>query len=67
MKHLAEVVLSLVPSSASKIVYSEQMDPQENYRGVFDIEKARRDLGYNPMTSLEDGLRACLADLVGQR
>lgn len=64
MRDLAETVLSVVPGTKSEIVYSGQPDPQESYRGVFSIEKARRDLGYTSQTSLAEGLRAYLATLV---
>lgn len=60
MRQLAESVLSLVPSTKSKITFSGQDDPQENYRGEFAIDKARRELGYNPLTTIQDGLKACL-------
>ena len=61
MRDLAETVLSVVPGTKSKIIYSGQSDPQEEYRGIFTIEKARYELGYEPRTSLPEGLRACMA------
>lgn len=63
MRDLAEKVLSIVPHTKSKICYSGKPDPQENYRGVFSIEEAQRNMGYIPRTSLEDGLKAVLGDL----
>jgi len=61
MRDLAEAVLSVVSGTQSKITYSDRLDPQECYRGIFAIQKARDELGFEPRTSLPDGLRACLA------
>jgi UDP-glucose 4-epimerase len=61
MRQLAETVLDVVPRTRSKIRYAERPDTQEGYHGVFAIEKARRGLGYEPRTSLREGLQACLA------
>src|SRR4030067_2080873 len=63
MRELAQVVISLVPGTKSKIVYSGKPDEQENYRGIFSIKRAQRDLGYIPKTSLVNGLLGCLATL----
>ena len=68
MHELAETVLSVVTDTKSRIIFSGQPDPQESYRGVFAIEKARCELGYEPRTTLAEGLRACLtAMLEGER
>jgi nucleoside-diphosphate-sugar epimerase len=68
MRELAETVLSVVPNTRSEIIFPGQPDPQESYRGVFAIEKAKRELGYEPRTTLAEGLRACLtAVLEGER
>jgi nucleoside-diphosphate-sugar epimerase len=61
MRELAETILAVVPTTRSKIAYAECPDTQEGYRGIFAIEKARYGLGYEPRTSLPEGLRACLA------
>lgn len=61
MRELAETVLSVVLDSKSQIVFLDRPDPQESYRGVFDIGKAQRELGYAPQTTLFEGLRNCLA------
>jgi len=63
MRDLAETVLSVVPGTKSKITYSSFPDPQEEYRGIFAIEKARDELGYGPRTLLSEGLRSCLATM----
>ena len=61
MRELAETILDVVPRTRSKIRYAARPDTQEGYRGVFAIERARCELGYEPRTSLREGLRACLA------
>ncbi len=63
MLSLAESILSILPESRSEIVFSDQPDAQAFYRGVFSIEKAKRDLAYEPKTLLRDGLLACLTSL----
>ncbi|MDM8560809.1 NAD(P)-dependent oxidoreductase [Candidatus Parabeggiatoa sp. HSG14] len=57
MKTLAESVLEVVPNSSSQIVYSGKPDPQENYRAIFSIEKARQQLGWLPKIGLLQGLQ----------
>ncbi len=57
MIELAVLVLSLLPESTSRVVHSGQPDPQEAYRGLFDISHAKADLGWHPTISLPDGLR----------
>lgn len=65
MKELAEIVKSLHPTSRSRVQPAGIPDPQENYRGVFSIEKAKRVLGYNPQITLEQGLKSCLQARIG--
>lgn len=60
MKQLAELVLQ-VTGSSSRIVLGSQPDPQEDYRGAFRIDKARRMLAYEPKTGMQEGLKRCLA------
>ncbi len=60
MKSLAEMVVNVVAGTSSRVVFSGKADPQEDYRGVFSIEKAKCELGYQPDVSLERGLQACL-------
>jgi nucleoside-diphosphate-sugar epimerase len=60
MKRLAELVLEAVPSTGSRILPSGQPDPQEDYRAVIAIEKARSILGWSPSLSLPDGIRKWL-------
>lgn len=61
MKHLAKLALACMPDSSSKILVDTLPDSQESYRGVFSIDKARRELGFSPVVSLEEGLARCLA------
>lgn len=56
MKLLAEIVLSLVPESTSKIEESGLADIQENYRALFDISKAKEKLNWIPGISLKEGV-----------
>ena len=61
MKYLAELAVACVPDSSSKILVGTVPDSQEGYRGVFSIDKARRELGFSPVVSLQEGLARCLA------
>ena len=61
MKHLAELAVACVSGSSSKILVGALPDSQENYRGVFSIDKARRELGFSPAVSLQEGLARCVA------
>ena len=56
MKQLAEIILALVPGSDSKIESSGLTDSQENYRALFDINKAKNKLNWEPRISLKDGI-----------
>lgn len=56
MKQLAEIILSLVPESDSKIENTGLADSQENYRALFDISKAKNKLNWEPRISLEEGI-----------
>lgn len=64
MKALAETVLSLMPDTSSKVRFSGEPDPQENYHGVFPIEDAKSELGYCPQVSLKSGLQIWLQALM---
>ena len=56
MKNLAELILSKVPGSDSKISSSGIPDPQENHKALFDTTKAKKELGWQPSISLSDGI-----------
>ena len=61
MYQLAELVVATVGPGTSRIVVGSRPDPQEDYRGIFSIEKARRQLGFEPKVSLREGLLRCVA------
>lgn len=56
MKQLADAVLESFPGTGATIAWEGVPDPQETRRIVISIDKARRDLGYEPEFSLLDGL-----------
>lgn len=60
MHDLAKLVVSLVPASKSKIIFSGQSDPQENFRAAYSVEKIKEVMGFVPMTSIAEGLQRTL-------
>ncbi|WP_147818794.1 NAD-dependent epimerase/dehydratase family protein [Salidesulfovibrio onnuriiensis] len=56
MKELAHLVVDSIPGCASVVEPSGKEDPQENYRGCFDISRAARLLGWAPEVTLESGI-----------
>jgi UDP-glucose 4-epimerase len=63
MKELAELVVSLIPGSTSEIRPSNQPDPQEHHRAIFDGTKARNELGWSPSISLREGISDWIAKI----
>jgi UDP-glucose 4-epimerase len=63
MRRLAELALQAVPESSSRIVASGLADPQEEYRALMDVSKAREELGWTAQVGLLEGLRATAAYL----
>jgi nucleoside-diphosphate-sugar epimerase len=61
MRDLAGLILKLLPESRSKVVFSDTPDPQEDYRWEIDLTEAKRELGYVPKVSLEDGIKDYIA------
>lgn len=57
MKELAEAVLKVVPYSKSKIVHIPLDDPERDYQASYSYDRAKRAFGYQPMYSLEMGLK----------
>jgi len=57
MKYLAETIISQLPSSKSKIVYTGKKDPQENNKVNVSIDKAKRSFNYYPQNELKTGLK----------
>lgn len=55
MSELARIIVDLCPESNSNIIYRGE-DPEEHLRYVVEIDKIRRDYGFSPGTSLEEGL-----------
>jgi len=56
MKDLAKLILYKVPGSKSKIFPSGMPDAQENHKALFDISKAKEELGWQPKVSLSQGI-----------
>ncbi len=65
MRHLAEMVIDLT-GSQSKIVVSDQEDPQESYQPVYSYAKAYADFGFKPETTLAEGLKKYIAWIKSQ-
>lgn len=65
MKELAELVVRSVNGCKSSIQSSEDEDPQEGSRALFSIEKAKKELGWIPKTSLESGIKQCVLFKLG--
>ncbi|MFX0197885.1 MAG: NAD-dependent epimerase/dehydratase family protein, partial [Candidatus Hodarchaeota archaeon] len=65
MKKLAELVVSLVNGCQSLIKPSGREDPQEGSTALFSIEKAKRELGWSPKTSLKLGIKKCVLHKLG--
>lgn len=66
MRQLAEHVLEALPGVRGRIVSAGVPDPQEDYRPSFSIQKARGTFGYEPKTSLTDGLKRCAEAFEGR-
>lgn len=57
MKELARIIVRNTPGSKSNVLPAGVPDPQENYRANFDISKAKKELGWEPIISVEEGIR----------
>jgi len=53
VKDIAEMCTKIIPG---KIIYANYRPGEKGQRECFDISKARKVLGYNPVVDLEDGL-----------
>jgi UDP-glucose 4-epimerase len=60
MKELAELVVRFVNGCRSVIRASGEKDPQEGSTALFSVEKAKRELGWVPRTSLASGIKKCV-------
>lgn len=67
MRTLVETVLAVVPESRSRVVSSGRADPQETFRSLMDVSKAREQLGWAARVSLTEGLRATAEAFEGAR
>lgn len=56
MESLAHIILDLIPDSSSEILFSEEPDNEEKYRWDVDLTNSKKQLGYYPKISLEQGL-----------
>lgn len=56
LEEVGQVVRSIFPDA--DIELQPGPDPVDEYQAKFSIEAARRDLGYQPQVSLEEGIRA---------
>lgn len=63
MRDLAQMVVGSVAGSASRVLASGEIDPQEHHRADIDIGKASRELVWSPRISLEEGIRAWVLQL----
>ena len=65
MLDLAKLIIDLT-SSKSKIVFNNQIDPQEDYRPNYSYHKAYKDFGFKPTYNLKDGLKKYLNWYINQ-
>lgn len=64
IKEAADIVARLIPGTVVNIEPKDETMPS---RGTLDVSRARRVIGYDPTTSLEEGLALYLAYLQTQR
>lgn len=57
MKELAGMIKEMLPDCESEILASGIEDPQENFRADFNIDSAKKILGWSAKKKLEDGIR----------
>ena len=60
MAELGDIVVKAIPGCASTVRAAHVPDPQENFRALFDISKAKRELGWEPKMPLGEGIRQCV-------
>lgn len=63
MLALAQMIISLVPDTKSKIESSGMMDIQEGCRSIFCIKKIYRDYNWRPEVSLEQGIKNWISSI----
>lgn len=57
MKDLAHLVIKCVDGTTSRVIKSEGPDPQENFRAIVDISKAKKFLSWRPEIPLSRGIK----------
>lgn len=62
MLQLAQLVISCIGSTSSKVRLGEVPDSQGDYRGIFSTDKARSELDFVAQTSLENGVARLAAE-----
>lgn len=55
MLELAKTIINITRSS-SKVIIGKNIDPQENYVPNYEYQKAKQELNYEPMFTIEEGL-----------
>jgi nucleoside-diphosphate-sugar epimerase len=65
MKELAAIIVAALPGTGSRIKWSGDTDPLDAERWVFSIERARRELGFNPRFDLQRELSSLPPESVG--
>jgi nucleoside-diphosphate-sugar epimerase len=61
MHDLAELMVRLIPESKSHVFFSNETDPQDDYRWEIDLSKAKKQLGYSPGVPISEGLPSYLS------
>ena len=61
MKQLAETILQALPSSKSKITFSQNSDPQEGRKADYSLSNAKALLGYEPLFSTLEGVKKIIS------
>jgi nucleoside-diphosphate-sugar epimerase len=56
MKNLAKKVIEAFPSSKSKIIFENKIDPQEGFSVSISTQRATKELGFVPQNDLSKGI-----------
>jgi nucleoside-diphosphate-sugar epimerase len=62
MIELAKMVLDSIPNTKSKIVFLNTDDPEEGQKRNISLQKAKREMGFEPQFNLLAGLRLIIND-----
>ena len=66
IKELAETVARLIPDGPIKIVW-DKTKPKGDRKRLMDIKRARKFLGFKPLTSLEQGIKETIDWYLGNK